>query len=149
MTSSPIRSYVVRTLRPAVFVCICSAALSAQRGGRGAPGAEFSGPPQGTNAIPIVELVGCLAEGPNSTWLVTNATEPAATTPGFSKAEDVKAAETKPLGTLRFRLIGLVEMSPADHKGHKVAVKGMLIKDSTGDRLNVTSLATVTAVCAK
>ena len=160
MTSGAIRSHVVRAfhlrrrlrwtwVRPAVFVCICSAALSAQRGGRGAPGAEFAGPPQGSNAIPIVEVIGCLAQGENSTWMVTDATEAAKAVPGFSKPEDVKAAEAKLLGALRFRLIGLVEMSPAEQKGHKVALKGMLIKDPVGDRLNVTSLVTVAAACTK
>jgi hypothetical protein len=149
MTPGAFKSYVVQAFRPAVFVCICSAALSAQRGGRGTPGAEFAGPPQGSNAIPIVEVVGCLAQGENSTWMVTDATEPTRAAAGFAKPEDVKAAETKPLGALRFRLIGLVEMSPAEHRGHKVAVKGMLIKDPSGDRLNVTSLATVTAACTK
>jgi hypothetical protein len=131
-----------------VLACILSTALSAQRGGRGA-GAEFAGPPQGPNAVPIVEVVGCLAEGPKSTWMVTDAGEPAKSAVGFSKPEDVKAAEAKPLGPLRFRLIGLVEMSPAEHKGHKVIVKGLLIKDPTGDRLNVTSLTTVSQTCAK
>ena len=91
----------------------------------------------------------CLAEEPKNTWVVTDATEPAKAAAGFSKVEDVKAADAKPLGALRFRLIGLVEMSPAEHKGHKVAVKGMLIKDPSGDRLNVTSLTTVTAACTK
>ena len=141
------RSYVVQAVRPAILAFVLSTTLSAQRGGRGNAGAEFAGPPQGPNAVPIVEVVGCLAEGPNSTWVVTDATEPARATSGFSKPEDVKAAETKPLGALRFRLIGLVEMSPAEHKGHKVAVKGMLIKDATTDRLNVTSLTTVSATC--
>ena len=95
-----------------------------------------------------MQVVGCLAEGPSGTWVVINATEPARATAGFSKAEESKAAEAKPLGALRFRLIGLVEMSPAEHKGHKVAVKGLLIKDATNDRLNVTSLTTVGASCA-
>ncbi len=81
--------------------------------------------------------------------MVTDAGEPAKAAVGFSKPEDVKAAEAKPLGALRFRLIGLIEMSPAEHKGHKVIVKGLLIKDPTGDRLNVTSLTTVSQTCAK
>jgi hypothetical protein len=149
MTCRASGSYVVQAFRPAVLVCICSAALSAQRGGRGTPGAEFAGPPQGPNAVPIVEVVRCLAEGPNGSWVVTDATEPVKAAAGFSKPEDVKAADAKPLGALRFRLIGLVEMSPAEHKGHKVAVKGMLIKDAGNDRLNVTSLTAVRATCAK
>ena len=128
--------------------CALTVNVVAQRGGRSNAGAESAGPPQGPNAVPIVAVVGCLAEGPNGTWMVTNATEPVRATPGFAKAEDVKAAESQPLGTLRFRLIGLVEMNPAEHRGHKIAAKGMLIKDSANDRLNVTSLITIGTTCA-
>jgi hypothetical protein len=142
------RSEVVQAFRPAVFVCILSTTLAAQRGGRGG-GAEFAGPPQGPNAIPIVESIGCLADGPNNTWTLSSATEPAKSTPGFSKAEDVKAAEGKPLGSQRVRLVGVLEMHPEEHKGHKVLVKGLLIKDATGQRLNITSLTTVSPTCAK
>jgi hypothetical protein len=125
-----------------------SITLSAQRGGRGA-GAEFAGPPQGPDAVPIVEAIGCLADGADNTWSLSSATEPARSAPGFSKADEVKAAEAKPLGTQWIRLIGLVEMHPEEHKGHKVLVKGLLIRDTTGQRLNITSLATVSQTCAK
>jgi len=132
-----------------VFVAgMLGVSLAAQRGGRGA-GAEFAGPPQGPNAIPIVESIGCLADGPNNTWTLSSATEPAKSTPGFSKAEDVKAAEGKPLGSQQIRLVGLLEMHPEDHKGHKVLAKGLLIKDAAGQRLNITSLTTVSPTCAK
>ena len=144
-----------RLISTVAVVCALSAGVAAQRDGqgqgpgRGRGGAEFAGPPQGPDDVPVVEVVGCLAEGPNNTWTVTNASEPAKSTPGFSRADDLKAADAKPLGALSFRLIGLVEMSPAEHKGHKVAVKGLLIKSANNDRLNVTSLTTVSASCAK
>ena len=117
--------------------------------GRGAAavGAEFAGPPQGPDALPIVEVVGCLSQGTGNTWAVMNATEPVKAAAGFSRAEEVKAAETRPLGVLQVQLIGLVELSPAEHKGHKVVVKGLLIKDAATSRLNVTSLMTATATC--
>ena len=132
-----------------VFVTgLLSTTLAAQRGGRGA-GAEFAGPPQGDKAVPIVEAIGCLADGVSNAWTLSNATEPVKSTPGFSKAEDVKAAEAKPLGSQQLRLIGLLEMHPEEHKGHKVLVKGLLVKDATGQRLNITSLTTVSQTCAK
>lgn len=142
------RSGVVQVLRPAILAFVLSTTLTAQRGGRGA-GAEFAGPPQGPNAVPIVEAIGCLADGPDNTWTLSSATEPLKSTPGFSKAEDVKAAATKPLGSQQIRLVGLVEMHPEEHKGHKVLVKGLLVKDATGPRLNITSLMTVSQTCAK
>jgi len=137
-----------RSLLIACLAGLLPASLAAQRGGRGA-GAEFAGPPQGPNAVPIVEAIGCLADGADNTWTLSSATEPARSTPGFSKSDDVKAAEAKPLGTQQIRLIGLLEMHPEEHKGHKVLVKGLLVKDATGQRLNITSLTTVSQTCAK
>ena len=135
-------------MRVVSIVVLLSASLAAQQRGRGA-GAEFAGPPQGPNAIPIVETIGCLGDGPGNTWTLSSATEPVKSTPGFSKADDVKSADAKPLGTQQIRLIGLVEMHPEEHKGHKVLAKGLLIKDASGQRLNITSLTTVSPTCAK
>ena len=138
----------MQAFRPAVLVIVLSTSLAAQQRGRGA-GAEFAGPPQGPNALPIVEAIGCLAVGANNAWTLSNATEPLKSTPGFSKAEEVTAAEAKPLGSQQIRLVGVLEMHPEEHKGHKVLVKGLLIKDATEQRLNITSLTTVSQTCAK
>jgi hypothetical protein len=144
----------------AAIVIVASMQVAAQRQtppasgqgagrGRGAAGAEFAGPPQGPDALPIVETVGCLASGTNRTWTLTNATEPAKAPAGWSKAEDVKAADGRALGTQQFRLIGLVELNPAEQQGHKVVVKGLLIQDASGARLNVTSLMSASSTCSK
>jgi hypothetical protein len=115
---------------------------------RGGP--ENAAPPQGAQALPVVETVGCLAEGPNRIWTLNNATEPAkAGRAGFSRPEEVKAAEGRGLGSQQWRLIGITEMNPGPHRGHKVLVKGLLIKDAAGQRINVTSLTTVGESCGK
>ena len=114
--------------------------------GRGG-GAEFAGPPQGPNDVPIVEVIGCLTQGSGNVWMVTSATEPAKAPIGFSKPEELKAAETRALGTLQFRLLGLAEFAPADHNGHRVVVRGLWIKDASAPRLNVTSLMTASPAC--
>ena len=156
----------MRMTHPATVTLACvltlgmaAAALSAPQAQRGqtqpAPGqgrgrgggAEFAGPPQGPNDVPIVEIIGCLTQGSGNAWTVTSATEPARATIGFSKPEELKAAEVKALGTLQFRLLGLAEFAPADHKGHKVVVKGLWIKDASDPRLNVTSLMTASTAC--
>jgi len=124
--------------------------LTAQVGLTDRGGPENAAPPQGADALPIVETVGCLAEGPTRTWTLTRAAEPAkAGRAGFSRPEEVKAAEGRGLGTQEIRLIGMAEMNPSPHRGRKVLVKGLLIKDATGQRINVTSLKTVGDVCAK
>lgn len=132
----------------ALSVVCAPVTVGAQRGGRGA-GAEFAGPPQGPNDIPLVETVGCLSDGPNGTWNLSSAAEPSRSTQGFSKAEDALKADARPLGSQQIRLIGLTEMHPEEHRGHKVLVKGMLIKDTTGQRINLTSLTTVNQTCVK
>ena len=68
---------------------------------------------------------------------------------GFSRPEEVKAAEGRGLGSQQWALIGMAEMNPGPHRGHKVLVKGLLIKDAAGQRLNVTSLKTVGDTCGK
>lgn len=115
---------------------------------RGGP--ENAAPPQGANALPIVETVGCLAEGSNRSWTLTNAVEPVkAARAGFSRPEEVKAAEGRGFGSQQIPLIGMTEMNPAPHRGHKVLIKGLLIKDGGGQRINVTSIKTVGDVCGK
>jgi len=127
-----------------------AALLAGQIGLTDRGGPENAAPPQGTDAIPIVETVGCLTEGPNRTWTLTNAAEPTkAGRAGFSRPEDVKAAEGRGLGSQQLRLIGMTEMNPGPHRGHKVLVKGLLVKDASGQRLNVTSLKTVGESCGK
>jgi hypothetical protein len=140
-----------RTWRCIVFVfAILSVSVSAQVGLTDRGGPENAAPPQGANAVPIVETIGCLAEGPNRTWTLTNAAEPTrASRAGFSRPEEVKTAEGRGLGSQQLRLIGMTEMNPAPHKGHKVLIKGLLIKDGDGSRLNVTSIKTIGDLCGK
>ena len=134
----------------ASLALILSLPLSAQVGLTDRGGPENAAPPQGANSIPIVETVGCLAEGPNRAWTLTNAAEPTRVgRGGFSRPEEVKAAEGRGLGSQQFRLIGMTEMNPGPHRGHKVLVKGLLIQDADGSRVNVTSIKTVGDLCGK
>ncbi len=132
------------------MLIVLVALLAGQVGLTDRGGPENAAPPQGDRSVPIVETVGCLAEGPNRTWTLTNAAEPAkAARAGFSRPEEVKAAEGRGLGSQQIRLIGMTEMNATPHRGHKVLIKGLLIKDAGGSRINVTSLKTVGDVCGK
>jgi hypothetical protein len=143
----------LQAIRVVVMVVVVQAfrpAVSAQVGLTDRGGPENAAPPQGAQSIPIVETVGCLVDGLNNSWTLNNASEPAkAGRAGFSRPEEVKAAEGRGLGSQQIRLIGLLEMHPEQHKGHKVLVKGLLIKDASGQRVNVTSLTTVGDPCGK
>jgi mono/diheme cytochrome c family protein len=94
-----------------------------------------------------VRLVGCVASGPNGTWMLTNASEPVrsrsinATTP-----EELQALTASPLGTQTFRLQNVTDRAVAAN-GHKVQAKGVLIRQYMNDRINVTSLETVASTC--
>jgi hypothetical protein len=63
----------------------------------------------------------------------------------------LKEADALPLGKDRLRLIGLsVFMADVERsKGHKVEVKGVMIHDPKDRRVNVTSIQSVNASCAK
>jgi len=107
--------------------------------------------PLPTNALVLV--AGCLTPGSNDTWILTNASEPVRTREGDkATAEEVKASAARASGSLAFRLQNLGDLRPAfnpdTEKGHKVQAKGVLIRQSGNDRINVTSLATVAPVCA-
>jgi hypothetical protein len=97
---------------------------------------------------PIVEVVGCLSQT-GANWTLENATDPATTTTVFTTPEALKAAADKPLGNQQYRLLGTNPYSPERHKGHKVAVKGLLIKSGSDSRINLTSFQMLAETCAK
>jgi hypothetical protein len=122
-----------------VCVLIAAAVAGAQAQGRGAPSSD---------QLPIVEVVGCLSQT-GADWMLANATEPVTTPTSFTTPEAVKAAAEKPLGTQQYRLIGTSPFSPDRHKGHKMVVKGLLVKSGTDSRINITSFQMLAETCAK
>jgi hypothetical protein len=97
---------------------------------------------------PIVEVVGCLSQT-GGNWLLANATDPATSTTSFTTPDALKAAAEKPLGTQQYRLLGTKSFSPEQHKGHKMAVRGLLIKSGSETRINLTSFQMLSETCAK
>jgi mono/diheme cytochrome c family protein len=121
--------------------------------------------PEGTlehNAL-VVEVVGCLEQGPSSDWILNNASDPVVSKTQSTSSADLKAAAIKPLGNQADQLLGVTVFSPSSRKGQKVAVKGVLITDINNkdankkdenqkenkkpNRINVTSLQMVAATC--
>ena len=106
------------------------------------------GVPQGPNAPHLVAVVGCLEQTADG-WALTKAAEPVdSKSPGTTQTA-IKEADNKALGSLRFRLLGMGLFAPDTRKGQKVEVRGILIPDPKDNRVNVTSLQTVNASCAK
>ena len=106
---------------------------------------DSEGPPQ--NALQIAEVVGCLEQSRSGTWMLINTSEPAVSKIQPTSSVALKAAAVKPLGKGQDQLLGVGVFNPSSHKGQKMAVKGILIKDAKIDRLNVTSLQTVAETC--
>jgi hypothetical protein len=133
------RNHSLKPLIVFVSLVLSAAAGSVYAQGRGSAR---------TDQTPIVEAVGCLSQT-GSDWILTDATEAATVTTTFTTPEAVKAAAEKPLGTQQYRLLGTRPFSPDPHKGHKMVVKGLLIKGDSESRINVTSLQMLAETCAK
>jgi mono/diheme cytochrome c family protein len=97
----------------------------------------------------FVEVTGCLTKGPNSTWLLTNSSEPSITKDQPATPEELKVAEAKPSGALAFRLISVNSLSPELHAGQKMEAKGLIYREADDSRLNVLSLQTIASSCTK
>ena len=113
-------------------------------------GAYAQAPPSEpkSDQAPIVEAVGCVSQT-GASWILTNATDAVPSRTPFTTPDAVKAAAEKPLGTQRYQLLGTSPFSPDRHKGHKMAVRGLLIKSGSDTRINVTSFQMLAETCAK
>ena len=109
------------------------------------PGREKPPPPVGD--FSYVEVVGCLTPGPESTWLLTSASEPVAL-PVTGPAVRQTQVTDRPLGGQVFRLLDAMAYNPESHKGKKMYVKGLLIRLPGEQRMTVSSLETIAPSCS-
>ncbi|HYR84049.1 MAG TPA: c-type cytochrome [Terriglobia bacterium] len=105
---------------------------------------------EGPQPIPnyaLVRVVGCLTQGPQNSWMLTNTSEAVRTRdPEASKDEELKNSIAKKPGTRQLRLMNIYPV-PDPYKGHKVEVKGFLIQGA-GEHLNVNALQTLASTCS-
>ena len=95
----------------------------------------------------LVQVVGCLAQNGRA-WTLSRATEPVRTREPEAPKDDVAVQLDKaPLGDRTFRL-QQVYGAPAGWKDQKVVAKGFLTKAGSEDRVNVTSMRTLTSSCS-
>src|SRR5438132_8131601 len=89
-------------------------AADALEGIRVLPGRPKPPPPIGD--FSYVEVVGCLAAGPQHTWMLTRASAPVvpATAASAAPAPSAPAATAKPLGTETFHLVDAMAYAPDD-----------------------------------
>jgi mono/diheme cytochrome c family protein len=102
-------------------------------------------PPPPIGDFSYVEVVGCLSPGPQNTWLLTAASEPVAA--AAAAAPSASAGAQTSLGTATFRLVDAIAYAPDHHKGHKMLVRGLLIKVPGDERLTISAFEMVSPTC--
>ena len=104
--------------------------------------------PQEVPNFSLVRVVGCLGTNPSdATWMLTHATDPARTGNPQPAAGEKEAAEGLPLGPRVYDLMVSAAYKPQIYNGHKVEVRGFLIRRPSDTRINITSLETLAASC--
>jgi len=99
----------------------------------------------------LVITVGCLSQTANGGWVLLTATEPVRTRTETSTPAEAKISSQKNLGILTFRLADLDavrDFVPDGHNGHKMQVKGYLVRQPNAERINLSSIEMVDARCA-
>jgi hypothetical protein len=106
-------------------------------------------PPPPVGDFSYVEVVGCLTRGADNTWLLSRATEATGVAPAQAAGRDAKDAEadTKALGTEVYRLLDAMAYRPEAHVGHKMYIKGLLIKLPDERRITISGFEDVAASC--
>jgi cytochrome c5 len=95
----------------------------------------------------LVQVVGCLAQN-GRVWTLSRATEPVRTRePEAPRDDAVTQLDSAALGERTFRL-QQVYGAPAGWKDQKVVAKGFLTSAGSEERVNVTSMRTLTSSCA-
>ena len=103
-------------------------------------------PPPPIGDFSYVEVVGCLTAGPQNTWMLTRASEPVVAVPAAS-APSTPAATEKPFGTQTVHLVDAMAYLPDDHRGHKMYVRGLLIKLPGEQRMTISAFEMVSRTC--
>jgi hypothetical protein len=97
--------------------------------------------------VDIVSVTGCLREQGADNWVVVAATEPV---PSNANAPLKSELPTTPVaGKNQYQLIGIGEFNLPNYRNQTVVVKGLYIKATPVDRLNITSVTTAVTSCAE
>lgn len=95
----------------------------------------------------LVQIVGCLSRAADNSWVLSDTSEPAPARDQPSTPEELSAAAGRPPGLQKFRLVSVSAFAPESHAGQRMEAKGLLYKDGTDARLNLTSLQPVGSRC--
>lgn len=102
-------------------------------------------PPPPVGDFSYVEVVGCLASGPQNTWMLTQASDPVTASP--TDAAAAASAAERPLGSGTLRLLDAMAYAPASRAGQKIYVRGLLIRLPGEQRMTISTLETLSPRC--
>lgn len=105
------------------------------------------GTPSTLRSFSVVQVVGCLVQGPDRSWVLTHANDPSLARDRASSVEELRALDARPLGEQTFQLVSAAAYGPETHAGRKVEVKGLLYKSPERNRVNVSALQAVGGSC--
>lgn len=107
----------------------------------------------------LVRIVGCLVDQQTPTqrtWLIANGTEPARTRRAKdSTPQEIESGRSQQLGNQTFRLQNidfvtqLLKVNLNAHQGKKILAKGYVIRQTRGQRLDITAFEPLGAPCAQ
>jgi mono/diheme cytochrome c family protein len=96
----------------------------------------------------LVQVVGCLSQGPKNVWTLTKTSDPVLTRDEEPPNEAaLRTSQGKALGAQTLQLISVVPFKPDGHVGHKMEARGLLYRDQSDARLNLTSLQMLETSC--
>ena len=97
--------------------------------------------------VDIVSITGCLREQGAGNWMVVAATDPVPSNANAPLKSELPTSAVA--GRNQFKLIGVGEFDLPTFRNQTVVVKGLHIKASPVDRLNLTSITTAVTSCAE
>jgi mono/diheme cytochrome c family protein len=98
----------------------------------------------------LVRVIGCLAASPSDgAWMLIGAADPVRTGNPQPVPGERKAAEEALRGERTYRLLVSAAYTPEPLVGHRVEVRGFLIRRPAETRLNITSLETLEPACGE
>lgn len=107
-------------------------------------------PPPPVGDFSYVEVVGCLTAGPNSTWMLANASDPVSVALSGESLPPVPGdLASRGLGGQTFHLLDAMAYNPQSLAGHKIYVRGLLIRLPSEQRLTISAVEPIAPGCGK
>jgi mono/diheme cytochrome c family protein len=106
------------------------------------------GESKGLPNFALVQVVGCLSQGPDKQWMLTNSSEPVLTKDQPSTAQELQEDRNTPLGSDTFVLHSVARFKPETHQGQRMAAKGLVYTSPNDSLLSLTSLQVIDSKCS-